>query len=67
MVTHTHPENSILGLGMFPGSGGIRKAIDELKPDLHLCGHIHETEGIEEKIGTTRVINVGKKGKIIEF
>jgi uncharacterized protein len=67
MVTHTHPEDSILGLGIFPGCGGIRKAIDELKPDLHLCGHIHETEGIEEKIGATRVINVGKKGKIIEF
>ncbi len=67
MITHTHPENSIIGLGMFPGSGGIRKAIKTFNPEVHICGHIHETEGIEEKIGQTRVINVGRKGKIFEF
>ncbi|MAF99099.1 MAG: hypothetical protein CMH61_00660 [Nanoarchaeota archaeon] len=67
MVTHLHPEESIIGLNMFPGSTGIRQAIEELKPDLHLCGHIHETEGVEEIIGNTKVINVGKRGKIIEI
>lgn len=67
MLTHIHPENSILSLGMFQGSAGIKKAIDELKPDFHLCGHMHESEGIEEVIGKTRVINVGKSGKIIEL
>jgi uncharacterized protein len=67
MLTHTQPEDSIIGLGIFPGSEGIRKAIDELKPDLHLCGHIHESDGIEEMIGKTRVVNVGRKGKIFEI
>ena len=67
MITHTHPENSIIGLGMFPGSGGIRKAINTFNPEIHICGHVHESEGIEEKIGSTRVINVGRKGKIFEF
>ena len=67
MLTHTHPKGSILGLNMFPGSEGIRKAIDEFQPELHLCGHMHESEGIEEVIGKTKVINVGKKGKIIEI
>ena len=67
MVTHVQPSESILGLGMFPGSSGVRKAIDEFQPDVHICGHIHETQGIEEKIGKTRVINVGKSGKIIEI
>ena len=66
MLTHTQPEGSVIGLGIFPGSDGIRKAIDELQPDLHLCGHIHESAGIEEVIGKTKVINVGRKGKIIE-
>ena len=51
----------------FPGSDGIRKAIDKLKPDILLCSHVHEAEGIEEKIGKTKVINVGKSGKIIEI
>ena len=49
------------------GSSGVRKAIEEFKPDIHICGHIHETHGIEELIGTTKVINVGKTGRIIEF
>lgn len=66
MLTHVQPKNSLIGLGMFPGSSGVRKALEELKPDIHICGHVHETEGIEEKIGETRVVNVGKKGKIIE-
>lgn len=66
MITHTHPDQSLIGLEIFPGSPGIRKAVEELKPDFHLCGHVHETDGIEEKIGNTRVINVGRKGKIIE-
>ena len=52
---------------IFPGSKGVRKAIDKFHPDLLLCSHVHEAEGIEEKIGKTRVINVGKKGKIIEI
>ncbi len=67
MVTHVQPDKSLLSLNL-PGwgSSGVRKAIEELQPDLHLCGHVHETHGIEEMIGKTRVINVGKKGKIIE-
>lgn len=67
MITHTHPKDSVFGLGIFPGSEGIKKALDEFQPDIHICGHIHETEGIEEVVGKTRVINVGRKGKIIEL
>ena len=66
MLTHSHPENSILGLGVIPGCQGVSRAIQELQPDLHLCGHVHETAGIEEVIGKTRVVNVGRKGKIIK-
>lgn len=68
MVTHVQPNKSIIGLhNPGWGSSGVRKAVEELQPDLHLCGHIHETEGIEDKIGKTRIINVGKKGRIIEL
>jgi uncharacterized protein len=68
MVTHVQPNDSILSLGMKDwGSAGVRKAIEQFKPDVHICGHIHETHGIEEMIGKTRVINVGKTGKIIEL
>ncbi len=67
MVTHVQPSESIIGLGMFPGSSGVRKAIEQFQPDVHICGHIHETHGIEEVIGKTKVMNVGKTGKIIEL
>ncbi len=69
MVTHVHPKYSKmakLSIENF-GSIGVSKAIKELKPDIVLCSHLHEASGIEEKIGNTRVINVGVEGKIIEF
>lgn len=69
MVTHVHPKGSLMEkfTNFFPGSEGVRKAIDRFKPDILLCSHVHEAEGIEEVIGRTKVINVGKKGKIIEI
>ncbi|MBN1644879.1 metallophosphoesterase [Candidatus Woesearchaeota archaeon] len=68
MVTHVHPAESKMEkfTQFFPGSTGVTKAIKQFKPDFLLCSHVHEAEGIEEKIGNTKVINVGKKGKIIE-
>ena len=67
MITHVQPSDSIIGLGIWPGSEGVRRAIEQFQPDLHICGHIHESEGIEDKIGNTRVINIGKKGLIFEL
>lgn len=69
MVTHVHPAESKMEKfsSFIPGSSGITKAVRELKPDILLCSHVHEAEGIEEKIGKTKVINVGKTGKIIEI
>lgn len=69
MVTHVHPSGTKMEklTSIFPGSTGIRKAIERFKPDLMLCSHVHEAEGIEEKIGKTVVLNVGKRGKIIEI
>ena len=68
LVTHVHPSGSLMEKfsNIFPGSGGVRKAIDTFKPDILLCSHVHEAEGIEEMIGKTKVMNVGKRGKIIE-
>ncbi len=68
MVTHAHPSGSMMEkfTSFFPGSQAVRRAIDEFKPDIVLCGHVHEAEGIEEKIGATKVINVAKSGKVID-
>jgi len=69
MVTHVHPEGTLMGklTSFFPGSSGVRKAVSKLKPDILLCSHVHEAEGVEEKIGRTKIINVGREGKIIKI
>jgi len=69
MVTHVHPSNTLMETftKFFKGSSGVRKAVETFKPDILLCSHVHEAEGLEEKIGRTTVINVGKQGKIIDL
>lgn len=69
MVTHVHPSGTKMEklTQFFPGSKGLRKAIDKFKPNILLCSHVHEAEGLEEKVGSTRVINVGRKGIILEI
>lgn len=67
MVTHVHPSGTKMEKfsKFVPGSDGIKNAIEKFKPDIMLCSHVHEAEGLEEKIGKTKVLNVGKEGKII--
>jgi len=69
MITHVHPTNTQMEKfsEFVPGSKGVEKAIRELKPDLLLCSHVHEAEGIEEMLDQTKVINVGREGKIINL
>jgi Icc-related predicted phosphoesterase len=69
MVTHVHPSGTVMEklTNFFPGSPGVRKAIEEFKPDVAFCSHVHEAEGLEEQIGKTRVINVGRKGFILDI
>jgi len=69
MVTHVHPKDSMMEKfsSFVVGSKGVTKAINAFKPDILLCSHVHEAEGIEEKIGNTKVVNVGKEGKIIDI
>jgi Icc-related predicted phosphoesterase len=68
MVSHVHPAGTKIEkfTQFFEGSKALRRAIDKLQPDIMLCSHVHEAEGLEEKIGKTRVINVGSKGKVFE-
>ena len=69
MESHVNPANSKIEkfTQFFEGSKAVRRAIDKFQPDIMICSHVHEAEGLEEKIGKTRVINVGSKGKIIDI
>ena len=67
MVSHLHASKTKAEFSGVKGSDALRKAIVEFQPDIFLSGHIHEAEGLSEKIGKTRVYSIGKKGKIIEL
>lgn len=68
MVTHAHAEGSFSeSIAQFSGSEGVKKALEKFRPDLHIHGHVHQTENMEEKIGSTKVVCVGPRGKIIEI
>ncbi len=67
LVSHLHAAGTKSEFSGVPGSPALRRAIEKFQPDVFLSGHIHEGEGLEEKIGKTRVFNVGRKGTIIEL
>ena len=59
-ITHVPPIN-ILDLtknNEHIGSKSVRVFIERYHPDLHLCGHVHESEGIE-KFNNTIIVNPG--------
>lgn len=67
-VTHAPPFNTKLDrleIG-HQGSLSVRKLITEIKPYLHICGHLHENENKEDKIEKTLIINPGK-GRIVNI
>jgi len=67
LVSHLHAEGTAAEFSGIPGEKVLRKAVKEFKPDLLISAHIHEAEGIEDKIGKTRVVQVGRRGKVIEI
>lgn len=61
-VTHAPPYGTkadTLPSGDHAGSTSIRKIIEEYQPTLNLCGHIHESRGID-RIGKTTIVNPGE-------
>lgn len=70
MVVHTPPYKTkldVIGKDFNVGSTAVRDMIEKLKPDKCICGHIHETFNLEDRLGETIIINAGPKGKIIEI
>jgi len=67
LVSHLHAAGTKAEFSGIGGSRAVRRAIDEFKPDVFIGSHIHEAEGIEEKIGRTKVVQVGPRGTIVEI
>ncbi|MBW2978449.1 metallophosphoesterase [Candidatus Woesearchaeota archaeon] len=68
LVTHAPPYNTKIDKisKKSCGNKSIRKFISGTKPDLVICGHLHECAGKQDKIGKTKIINPGYKGKVID-
>ena len=49
------------------GSPALLRAIEEKRPRLAVCGHIHESWGCESRVGATPVRNLGPTGTWIEL
>ena len=67
LVSHLHAEGTMAEFSGIPGEKVLRKAVKDFKPDLLISAHIHEAEGIEDKIGKTKVVQVGRRGKVLEI
>jgi uncharacterized protein len=68
LVLHSPPQGHCDsgGGGRHFGSPALLRAIEQKRPRLAVCGHIHESWGCESQIGETPVRNLGPKGTWIE-
>ena len=67
LVSHLHAKGTETEFSGVPGDKILRRVVEYFKPDLLISAHIHEGEGIEDKIGKTKVIQVGRSGRILEI
>jgi len=70
MLCHAPPKDTDLDRvreGIHAGSMAVKRFIESAQPEYFFCGHIHEAEGRQIKIGNTTAINVGKRGHLLEL
>jgi hypothetical protein len=62
LVSHAPPHGTSLDrgpAGLHIGSSQVRTFLETHDVALCLCGHVHETEGRQDRVGTARCVNVG--------
>ncbi len=70
LVSHTPPRGTQLAFtrtGTDAGSEAVLWYIEEYVPRVAVVGHIHEREGLTERIGGTIVFNPGRRGAIVDI
>jgi len=68
-VSHGPPYGTALDIieGQHVGDKALKKAINKYKPQLFICGHIHENSGKHQVYKHTLIINPGPSGKVLEI
>ena len=70
LICHAPPYSTALDQirpGLHAGSTAVREFIEKSQPHYFFCGHIHEAEGVEIRMGRTIARNVGKAGYLLEL
>jgi len=69
LVSHSPPKGAVdvSSGGKSLGSEAVRNYIESKKPSLVVCGHIHESNGMQDNIGSTPVVNAGPMGLVWEL
>lgn len=65
LLSHLHVKESLAEFSGIPGDYFLKKIVEEFQPDIVISGHVHEAEGLESKIGKTRIFHTGRSGRII--
>ena len=70
-MSHIPPSDTEIGeMSPYPFIGGSEASkafLEHFNPDITICGHIHESSGLEEIVNKTKLVNVGKTVKVLEF
>jgi Icc-related predicted phosphoesterase len=68
LVLHSPPRGhcDVNGSGDHFGSQALLQAIEDKRPRLAVCGHIHESWGCRSRIGDTPIRNLGPTGVWLE-
>jgi Icc-related predicted phosphoesterase len=66
LVSHSPPKGAVDrdSSGKSLGSTAVRDAIEDTKPALTVCGHIHGSWGQEAQLASTPVVNAGPDGLV---
>jgi Icc-related predicted phosphoesterase len=69
LVLHSPPQGhcDTNGGGDHFGSPGLRQAIEQKRPRLAVCGHIHESWGCQSDLAGTPIRNLGPAGTWLEI
>jgi Icc-related predicted phosphoesterase len=67
LIVHSPPKGYVdEAFGRHLGSTAVLDAIEAKRPQLALCGHIHQCWGREATVGDTRVVNLGPRGQFFQ-
>ena len=69
LVSHSPPKGILdrSSDGRSLGSRAVRETVNIKKPGLVVCGHIHASSGMSDRLGDAVVINAGPGGIVHEY